>query len=357
VQRRRRLLLRQNGETMPSDIADSFAASAEVVAIEAGVGISKAAHHAPDSEPARRQLFQECQGRPGVQMTLEVAGEARKRKVTLDQPFLVIGSDRGCDVQIGHPAVLPHHAYLQWTNGRLFWCSLAGPDSQIPVVATWIDRNSVALGPIRFSVRKMETLAEGFPDPQSRCEKLAAEIPQVQLKFSGVEQQDNLWPIDRSLSLIGRGPQCKLRLDHPAIPPVLACLIRTPSSCWLVNPGRHESLRVNDRPVLLESLDFGDKLQLGRFQAEVCAAPISLKSPRPIPTGEPRNTAAVLDLAARHRKRLGALNKSLADVKVYLDAGHPENVPELKTALTRYIQHAQRHHSEMQQALERLSGG
>lgn len=359
LQRRRRLLLRQSSVTSPSDNASSFAGSDPHASAS---GHPPLVHHAVDPDAARRQLFEDCQGRLGLKLIIEVTGEAHHRKVSLDQPFVVLGSDRSCDVQIEHPAVLPCHAYLQWIDGRVYCCGLGVSDSQSPVVSTWVDRKPVTLGPIRISVPDMEPHPDGASDPQSRSASLAAEVPQVQLKFEGVDQRDNLWPVDRFLSLIGRGSQCKLRLDHPEIPAVLACLIRTPASCWLINLSRHESVRVNDHPVLLESLDLGDALQLGAFHAELSAAPF-LKTPRPVPRIESappiesKNAAAVRELATRHRQRLGALNKSLAGVQVYLDSEHLNAIPELKTALEQYILRAQRHHLEMQQALDRLSDG
>jgi hypothetical protein len=67
-------------------------------------------------------------------------------------------------------------------------------------------------------------------------------------------------------------------------------------------------------------------------------------------------TSAVRELAARHRRRLGALNKSLDAVQLHLDSAHLDAVPELKSAVQQYVLYAQRHHREVQDALERLSG-
>ena len=344
LQRRRRLMLLHHDATHVKD---------DVVA---GIQPGMVAVRTTDTEAARRQLFQECQGRTGLQLIVEVSGKAHPRKLSLDRPFALIGSDQHCDLRIDHPGVLPQHAYLQWINGRLFCCSLGSSDSQ---VTAWVDRKPITLGPFRISVPDIESVPVGSADPQSRNSELAADVPQVQLSFDGVEQRDNLWPVDRFLTLIGRGSQCKLRLDHPAIPNVLASLIRTSGSCWLINLGRHPALHVNDQPTLLESLDIGDILHLGAFRAEVSTAPFSLKATRPVPQqappSEPKRTAAVRELATRHRQRLGVLNKSLEAMQVYLDAEHLEGVPELKTALQQYVLHAQRHHRDVQEALERLS--
>lgn len=341
LQRRRRLMLLKNVETLSDDVV-------------VGVQPNSARVDAQDTEVACRQLFQECQGQVGLQLMIEVSGEAEQRKWSLDQPFVVIGSDEQCDVRIEHPAVLPQHVYLQWIDGRLFCCGLGKSKSQS--VTAWIDQKPLILGPLRLSVPKISLPSTSPTDPQGRNSDLAADVSQIQLKFAGVEQRDNLWPVDRSLTLIGRGPQCRLRLDHPEIPVVLASLIRSAGSCWLINLSRHASLQVNDQQLLAQSLDVGDTLKFGAFHAEVGTAPFSPKAvtPVPPPQGEPKRSA-VRELATRHRQRLGVLNKSLDTVQVYLDSDHLDSIPELKTALQQYILHAQRHHREVQEALERLS--
>lgn len=340
AQRRRRLrLLKTDGtESFADDPAEP-------------VGSADAGY--PDSfgrdDAARSRFFQESQGRPGLMLLVEVAGEAHARKIALDQPFLLLGSDRSCDLQIDHSAVLPHHAYLQWIDGQLFACSLDSTDQK--PVAAWVHRKPVSLGPLRISVPDLGPVA-GAADPQSRNPELAEEVPQVQLKFAGVEQRDNLWPVDRNLTLIGRGPQCKLRLDHPDIPYVMAALVRTPVGCWLLNLSAASALRVNEQQLCVASLDIGDTIQLGPFRAEVSVAPFSLQSNKPAKV-EPKT--AIRELAGQHRQRLGALNQSLSAVQVYLDSDHLDGIPELKMALQQYVLHAQRHHREMQEALERLA--
>lgn len=335
LQRRRRLRMLQNGVDSSAALngfADSFAI---------------------DPAVAREQLLRDCQGRTGVQLLVEVAGEAKPRKVTLDQPFVVIGRDVDCGLQIDHPSVLPFHIYVQWVDGQLFACSL-GDSPAVAADCGWVRRKPIRFGSIRISIPDVDSPGE-LGDPQIRNTELASEVSQVQLRFSGVEQRDNLWPVDRSLTLIGRGTQCKLRLDHPEIPTVLASLVRTPTSCWLINLTGHTSLRANDQPVAWQSLDMGDRVQFGRFQAEVSTAPTKSQKTVPTPPSEPKANGAVRKLAKQHRQRLGALNKSLNAVQLYLDSAHLDTVPELKQALQQYFLHAERHHREMQEALEQLA--
>ena len=114
---------------------------------------------------------------------------------------------------------------------------------------------------------------------------------------------------------------------------------------------------MNQQSTSLHSLDFGDLVQLGPFQAEVSAAALSLKTLRTSAVDDSPKPArsSVKDLTNRHRERLGTLTKSLEAVQHYLDAEHLDSVPELKSSLQRYVLQAQRHHREMQEALDELS--
>lgn len=307
-----------------------------------------------DVEESRRQLLEDCSGQPGLQLLIEVKGEAHARKVSLNRPYLLIGSDDQCDVRIKQPLVLPYHAYVQWIDGRLFCCGLG--DAQPP--ATWLGGKPVALGPFRVSVPDLE-LASDYQDPQSKSSDLAEEVSQIQLRFAGVEQSDNLWPVDRRLTLIGRGAQCKLRLDHPEIPIVLAALVRTNRTCWLVDLQHSDRLQVNDQLVdSLQALDVGDHLRFGEFQAEVTAASFTAESAAADsmkPPSAPKVTS-IRELADQHRTHLGTLSESLETVQYYLDTDHLDGLPELKTAIQQYVLHAQRHYRETQAALESLAG-
>jgi FHA domain len=301
-----------------------------------------------DPEEARAQLLNQCGGQSGLQLLIEVNGEAHARKVSLNRPCLLIGSDAQCDIRIKHPAVFPCHAYLQWIDGRLF-CS--GLDDAVSN-SGWVGPKPMSLGPFRVYAPELEPLT-GLPDPQVRNSELAVEIPQIQLKFVGVEQTDNLWPVDRRLTLIGRGAQCKLRLDHPNMPIVLASLVRTNGGCWLIDLSGSDTLFVNGQPISgVQSLDVGDKIQLGEFVAEVAAVPFTTKPVKQRPTPKP---ASVRELVNQHRTHLGTIKESFETVQYYLDTDHLDGLPELKTALQQYVLHVQKHHRELQSALERLA--
>lgn len=347
VQRRRRLLVLQHGR-------NTGVAADEITLPENG---------AAETQAAIKQLLHESGTRAGTQLRVELAGGGATT-VELNCPFILIGRDSDCDVRFEHPAILPRHLYLQWIDGRLFCCSLGTPGTHFPPVATWIDQTPVAVGPLQLSLMESDPMPalrsdgpKAISDPLAKSPDLAHDVPQVLLSFEGVEQSDNDWPVDRPLTLIGSGAHCKLRLDHVGIPTVLAGLFRTPTSLWLINLAGENLLRVNDRPVSLQSLDFGDLLEMGPFRAEVSAAAIRLKTVRPaLEQAATIRRATVGELSERHRQRLGILTRSLATVQLYLDDEHLNSVPELKSTLQSYIQQAQRHHREMQEALDELSG-
>ena len=367
VQRRRRMMLRQNTQN-PADTVAAFSRTETVAEVKT---VRSASVPNGDLQPIRQQLLRESGGRSDTELRVEITGH-EAQIVPLNQPFVLIGRNPSCDIRFDHPGVLPRHLYLQWIDGRLFCCTLGMPSQKSPAVGIWIGEEPVTVGPFQLSVIDSESLPslapESLPsrnsddpqvdfDPLGKSAELASDVPQVQLTFTGVEQSDNFWPVDRPLTLIGCGSQCKLRLDHADIPTVLAALYRTPTSLWLINLADEESLRVNEQSTLLQSLDFGDLVQLGPFQAEVSAASLSLKTLRTAAIEDSPKPArsSVKELTNRHRERLGTLTKSLAAVQLYLDAEHLDSVPELKSSLQRYVLQAQRHHREMQEALDQLS--
>ena len=127
-----------------------------------------------------------------------------------------------------------------------------------PKTNPWVERQPLQIGPCRLTIVGEESATTPAFNPLDRSPQLANEFPQVRLKFDGVEQSDNQWPVDRPLTLIGRSSQCKLRLNHPDMPIVQASLLRTPEGCWLIDLAGQGTTLVNGHPVRFASLDIGD---------------------------------------------------------------------------------------------------
>lgn len=364
LQRRRRLRLLQSDATSAGNGDESAIDLAEGSQLTA-TGLETEFDAAALDATARENLFHECQGRRGMQLLVELPGVAYPERLELDQPFLLIGRDHDCDLRLDHPGVGSRRVYLQWVAGHLFCTDLDGetdlrPGRRKPKTNPWVERQPLQIGPCRLTIVGEESATTPAFTPLDRSPQLANEFPQVRLKFDGVEQSDNQWPVDRPLTLIGRSSQCKLRLNHPDMPPVQASVLRTPTGCWLIDLAGQETTLVNGRPVRLASLDIGDVLQLGPFRVTVTAAAFGMSDPNPARTKspEPENPApnkTVAELAARHRELLGELNDGLSDMQSYLDVESLDEAPQLRAALEQYVRQASRHHREMLGSLDGLA--
>lgn len=352
TQRRRRLMMLQANSTQAEGI-DSFDPSLSNQPI---VGSSRA--NSEHSEIER--LFRLCRGRADVVLRIESDEDSTALQIPLDRPFIVIGSDENCDVCLDHPDVAHRHAYFQWVAGHLVFVELTDEralSSQRPAAPPrmWIEHHPHQIGPFRLAVVGSEPLAMPAFSPYDRSPQLAAEFPQVRLKFEGVEQSDNQWPIDRPLTLIGRGSQCKLRLDHPEMPTVLASLIRTASGCWLIDLAGRGTTLVNGQPISLASLDIGDQLQLGPFHVSMTANAFS-EVREPATVSKPAHSSRNLkEIAFRHRELIGELDEGLDELQTLMEIESLDDAPQLKMAIENHIALAKRNHQEMIGSLNELS--
>ncbi len=368
LQRRRRLMLLQT-ELPAVDVStgapgsagtDLPSASGQLTSSSIETDLDLAALDSFARDAAGERFFRECGGRTGVQLLVELPGVAQPARVGLDRPFLLIGRDPACDLRLDHPDVSPRHAYLQWLGGHLFCTDLGDETSLLPSrrkagLGPWVERQPLQAGPCRMSLVGGEPQSPPASSPLERSPQLAAEFPQVRLKFDGVEQDDNQWPVDRALTLIGRGAQCKLRLNHPDMPLVQASLVRTPAGCWLIDLAGAGTTLVNDRSIQFAQLDIGDVLQLGAFRVMVTAAAFGVVAPKAAPGKTVPFDQSLVELATRHRELLGELNEDLKDVQSYLDTELLDDAPQLKASLEQYVRRANRHQREMFESLEPLA--
>lgn len=358
LQRRRRLMLLQS-ETPAGDVsagAELERTAGQLTTSSIETDIEVAAIDSATQAAASERFFRECGGRPGLQLLVELPGAAEPARIGLDGPFLLIGRDSACDLRLDQPDVSPRHAYLQWVSGHLFCTDLGSETGLLPGrrqagAGPWVEGQPLQAGPCRISLVGGEAQSPPASSPLERSPQLAAEFPQVRLKFDGVEQDDNQWPVDRALTLIGRGAQCKLRLNHPDMPLVQASLVRTTTGCWLIDLAGNGTTRINDRPIHFAPLDIGDTVQLGVFRVTVTAAALGVVAPKTEPGKSPATDKALIELANRHRELLGELNTGLKDVQSCLDAELLDDAPQLKGSLEQYVRQANRHHREMLESL------
>jgi pSer/pThr/pTyr-binding forkhead associated (FHA) protein len=263
TQRRRRLRLIK-AEDEQAD--DRFRSAASVLAPASNTEAARF-----EVERIHRRMMMESRAETGTRIRIEFPGK-ETQIVTMNQPYLLVGSDPNCDLRLDHEKVHARHIYLQWVNGQIFWCDLApreGSDPRQPTNGNWFDNEPIDIGPYRLSLEKQGLPVKLDDSPLDRSSHLADEFPQLAFQFGGVEQSENLWSVNRVLTMIGRGSQCKLRLNHTSMPYVQACLLRTRHCCWLVDIEGTGTTGVNGRAITVAPIDIGDIIQLGPFRVEV----------------------------------------------------------------------------------------
>lgn len=276
--RRRRLRLIQAEDKR----TERFQKAATALAVAADTEAARI-----EAEALQQHLSMECRVKSRTRLCVEHPGVA-PLFVTMNRPFLLIGSDPACDLTLDHEEVAPHHCFLQWVDGQIFCCDITPRPNNIPIrrqppIGRWLNREPIEIGPYLLRLETAATAPDLDFSPLDRCQRLLTDFPQLALQFQGVEQSDNQWPVNRVLTMIGRGIQCKLRLNHPSMANVQACLLRTQKSCWLIDIAGTGTTGVNGRTIRVASIDVGDKLHLGPFQVEVVTTVFEPLNPANVP--------------------------------------------------------------------------
>jgi pSer/pThr/pTyr-binding forkhead associated (FHA) protein len=188
---------------------------------------------------------------------LDLDGPAPGR-LTLPQPFAVIGRHPQADVVLDDEQVSERHAYLQVVAGRVFCADLASrtgthrPGTVGP--AGWLGADpTVRIGPYTIRLRGDDRTTPAAGD---------LGLPEITLEFLGWTTGPVRWPMRRPLVLVGRSHDCGVRLPGLDVSKHHCSLVRTPMGLWVVDLlGR--GIRVNGEPVRCARLGDGDELRVG----------------------------------------------------------------------------------------------
>jgi len=216
--------------------------------------------------------FLEACGADGpLRLEAEDPGGAVRRWLC-PQPFALIGRHPRADVVLDHAGVSRRHAYLQIIGGRPFFVDLGSPlgirTGDRFVRNGWLDRGLVAsIGPYLVRIPggapgggpgPPNPLASRFLGPESST-ALTLEFPD---RPSGPTQ----WRMSRELTLVGRDPVCRLRLDARSVSRFHCALLRNPAGVWVVDLLGRDGTQVNGDAVRWARLADGDELRVGDFR-------------------------------------------------------------------------------------------
>lgn len=188
-------------------------------------------------------------------------------------PFSLVGRDDACDVTLTDSEVNPRHAWLQVLVGRVFAVDLGSRTGLgWPGGAAgsgWLDVGiPVRVGPFQLRLRAPVAshpvvLPLGY-NPLLTDSNQSRMRPTVTLEFRNGKRAKDRWTINRMITLIGRSPECKIRLTAEDIAGHHCGLVLTQDGLWVVDlSGR--GVVVNGERMRVSPLRHGAELWVGRF--------------------------------------------------------------------------------------------
>jgi pSer/pThr/pTyr-binding forkhead associated (FHA) protein len=229
-----------------------------------------------------RELFLEACGLSGpLQLHLGDRGGVESR--TFEQPFVVVGRSPGADLVLDHAVVSRKHAFLQVIAGRVFCVDMRSRAGVVwergPGRSGWVDgQRGVRIGPFRIRAGG-DAGPVNLVDPLQRGVRIAAgspedsPLPTVTLEFPQ-ELEQPPWRVSRMLTLVGRAPECPLRLEDRGVSKFHCSLLRMPAGVWLVDLLGRDGIDVNGQPVRWARLEHGDRVRVGPYLFRIrCEGP------------------------------------------------------------------------------------
>ncbi|MGE3314525.1 MAG: FHA domain-containing protein [Planctomycetaceae bacterium] len=198
---------------------------------------------------------------------------------TLEFPFAVFGRGEDSDIRLESSKVSFRHAYLQVISGRVCCIDLGSRNGTRWSGGTahwgWVSANeALGLGPyeVRLTGNGPATSAATAPDdfkPLDRYRDQLGPLPQVDLEFLHDNAPQPTWSVNRAITLVGRGPQCKLRFAAKNISTVHCSLVLTPTGLWVVDLLGRDGTKVNGENIRCAPLVHNDELSIGRYRIAV----------------------------------------------------------------------------------------
>lgn len=264
-------------------------------------------------DPVISRFAESCSATAPLDLRVDLAEGGLLAEGTVPMPFSLVGRDDACDVTLTDAEVNPRHAWLQVIGGRVFAVDLGSRTGlNWPSGGTgsgWLDVGiPVRIGPFQLLLRSpVATHTVAFPagyNPLLNDQNTSRLRPTVSLEFRNGKRAKDRWTINRLITLIGRSPECKIRLTAEDIAGYHCGLVLAHDGVWVVDlSGR--GVVVNGERMRVSPLRQGAELWIGRFLIGVQYPTISnspsmaragaLIPPNPVPglaltTGQSRSS-------------------------------------------------------------------
>ena len=191
-------------------------------------------------------------------------------------PFLLLGRHPRCKVRLKHPDVSMRHAIAIRFAAATFLLDL---DSRTGI--HWMDESNHsgwlsdtdAATLAKFTVSSADTSSSNdleLPDPTREFVGAVDQIPDVTLTFIDGPLQGTEYRIKRTITLIGRGPKCKVRLrDDVDISQIHACFLLDERGLFLIDTLSRLGTSVDGQSVRHAELCEGQQVQIGKHRMQV----------------------------------------------------------------------------------------
>ena len=207
-------------------------------------------------------------------------GETAPKVHEFKFPYAVVGRGEGCDIVLPAHQVSFRHAYFQVIEGQVFCVDLASrngvawPDS--PRKYGWVRPNvPIEIGPYRLTVVGENGTAERANDaladlnPLERYRGEFGLLPKVDLEFHYEEANQPTWSVNRILTLLGRSPVCRLRLDSSSVSGVHCGLLLTRRKLWVIDLLGRGGTKVDGQSVRAIPLESGNEFTISAYRIGV----------------------------------------------------------------------------------------
>ena len=226
------------------------------------------------NQPSPELFLRACDTIAPLQFEIEHAERGGLERRTLPLPFALVGRDERADVRLKSNRVSHRHAYLQVVAGHLWYVDLKsrtgtfGEDGRLGPAPLGLGQR-LRIGPyfLRLAGGCRATAADENPLSSASSEPSAR--PQWGLDFLEGAVERPSWLIDRTLTLVGRGDHCKVRLHSPAVSRTHCALLHTPDGLWAIDLLGRDGIWVNGVSVRWALLADADELRIGQFLIRV----------------------------------------------------------------------------------------
>jgi hypothetical protein len=181
----------------------------------------------------------------------------------LPQPFALAGGDPRADLRAAGARLPRRAAFVQVIGGRLLCLDLSAdsgrkgdypPHHWLSAGEAWACRGIT----VRLAADR-----SGLPDRGRTIRR--EDLSPIGLDIAGAAHGPCRYDVKAPIVLIGKSPQCQVRLRDAAVSRFHCALVYTPAGLWVVDLLGRGGIAVNGTVARAARLDDGDELRIGGF--------------------------------------------------------------------------------------------